>query len=114
MRPAPTPRLAPLGDAAGTNIPFWHHWVMRPAPHPVLAPLGDEGGTNIPFWHHWVMRCLLLRPGVDQRERRARLVERYGGLRGSSDRIAALDEWELRTTADLLSSVPPPRPFPIG
>jgi len=58
--------------------------------------------------------CLLLRPGVDQRERRARLVERYGGLRGSSDRIAALDEWGLRTTTDLLSSVPPPTPFPIG
>ena len=38
-------------------------------------------------------------------------VRRYGGLRGSSDRLAALDEWGLETTRDLLATVPPPTPF---
>jgi alpha-galactosidase len=44
-------------------------------------------------WQHgrfWVNDpdCLLLSPGVQQRERWAPTVERYGGLRGSSDRTA--------------------------
>ena len=39
--------------------------------------------------------CVLLRPGIEGRERRADLVARYGGLRGSSDRITALDDWGL-------------------
>lgn len=50
--------------------------------------------------------CLLVRPGVEQRERRAALVARYGGLRGSSDRIADLDDWGLSTTRALLSEPP--------
>jgi len=29
-------------------------------------------------------------------------VERFGGLRGSSDRLASLDEWGLETTRRLL------------
>jgi alpha-galactosidase len=56
--------------------------------------------------------CLLLRPGVQQRERRARMVKSHGGLRGSSDRVASLADWALNTTADLLATVPPPTPFP--
>ncbi len=55
--------------------------------------------------------CLLLRPGIERRERRADLVERYGGLRGSSDRITALDEWGLARTRELLGTVPAPTPF---
>jgi alpha-galactosidase len=57
--------------------------------------------------------CLIARPAVAQRERWAATVERYGGLRASSDRIADLDGWGLRTTRRLLGSVPPPRPFPL-
>jgi alpha-galactosidase len=68
-------------------------------------------------WQHgrfWVNDpdCLLLRPGVERREQWACTVERYGGLRGSSDRIGALDRWGLATTGRLLASVPPPTPFP--
>ena len=55
--------------------------------------------------------CLLLRPSVEQRERRARMVKQHGGLRGFSDRVADLDDWALNTTAELLTIVPPPTPF---
>ena len=55
--------------------------------------------------------CLLLRPGVEHRHRRARMVAQHGGLRGFSDRVAHLDQWALSTTAQLLRAVPPPTPF---
>ncbi len=57
--------------------------------------------------------CLLLRPGVERRGRRADLVTRHGGLRGSSDRISALDDWGLGRTQELLGSVPTPKPFEV-
>jgi alpha-galactosidase len=55
--------------------------------------------------------CLIARPAVERREDWASVVERYGGLRASSDRIADLDDWGLATTRRLLSEVPPPTPF---
>jgi alpha-galactosidase len=67
-------------------------------------------------WQHgrfWVNDpdCLLARPQVERREDWAAHIERYGGLRGSSDRLRDLDAWGLQTTRRLLSTVPPPRPF---
>ena len=67
-------------------------------------------------WQHgrfWVNDpdCLVARPAIERREDWARIVERYGGLRASSDRIADLDDWGLATTRRLLSTVPPPTPF---
>lgn len=67
-------------------------------------------------WQHgrfWVNDpdCLIARPGVERREEWAATVERYGGLRVSSDRIADLDDWALETTRRLLTDVPPPTPF---
>jgi alpha-galactosidase len=67
-------------------------------------------------WQHgrfWVNDpdCLIAAPGVERRADWARVVERYGGLRASSDRIAHLDEWGLATTRALLASVPAPVPF---
>jgi alpha-galactosidase len=67
-------------------------------------------------WQHgrfWVNDpdCLLLAPGVQRRGLWARTVERYGGLRGSSDRIGDLDRWGLATTRRLLAQAPPPVPF---
>jgi alpha-galactosidase len=56
--------------------------------------------------------CLVARPEVERREEWAAHVERYGGLRGSSDRLAALDGWGLATTRRVLSTVPPPTPLP--
>lgn len=67
-------------------------------------------------WQHgrfWVNDpdCLIVRPEVENREALADYISRVGGLRGSSDRIAALDDWGLRTTRQLLSTVPPATPF---
>jgi alpha-galactosidase len=50
--------------------------------------------------------CLIVRPGVEHREELAVHVERFGGLRVSSDRLRDLDSWGLATTRRLLSSVP--------
>jgi alpha-galactosidase len=55
--------------------------------------------------------CLLLAPDIEQRERRAQMVKRYGGLRGISGPVAELDPWALSTARELLSTVPPPIPF---
>jgi alpha-galactosidase len=41
-------------------------------------------------------------PHVERREDWAAVVERYGGLRTSSDRLRALDDWGLDTTRRLL------------
>ncbi|GAA2431373.1 alpha-galactosidase [Actinomadura vinacea] len=67
-------------------------------------------------WQHgrlWVNDpdCLIVRPAVEDREAWARTVERYGGLRASSDRILDLDDWGLETTRRLLAAPPPPTPF---
>lgn len=55
--------------------------------------------------------CLLLTPDVEERERRALMVNRYGGLRGISGRVAEFDGWALSTARELLSTVPPPVPL---
>lgn len=70
-------------------------------------------------WQHgrfWVndSDCLVARPAVERREEWAAVVERYGGLRSASDRIADLDEWGLQTTRRLLGSAPPPVPFAVS
>jgi alpha-galactosidase len=46
--------------------------------------------------------CLIARPEVESRETWAAHIERYGGLRGSSDRLDGLDAWGLETTRRLL------------
>jgi alpha-galactosidase len=50
--------------------------------------------------------CLLARPAVERRADWAAHVERYGGLRASSDRLRDLDAWGLATTRRLLRRVP--------
>jgi alpha-galactosidase len=50
--------------------------------------------------------CLIARPAGEGREKWAEHVRKFGGLRGSSDRIADLDEWGLNTTRELLSESP--------
>lgn len=81
-------------------------------------PGGESAELSVParaYQHgrYWVNDpdCLLLRPTVDHRERRAELVGRHGGLRGFSDRVADLDDWRLNTAVQLLTNVPPPAPF---
>ncbi len=67
-------------------------------------------------WQHgrfWVndSDCLLAGRRTADRERWADTVERYGGLRASSDRLRELDEWGLATTRRLIRPVPA-EPFP--
>ncbi len=50
--------------------------------------------------------CLIARPEIEGREEWAEHIRQFGGLRGSSDRIAALDEWGLEKTRELLSESP--------
>ena len=54
--------------------------------------------------------CLIVRPEVERRDEWADHVERFGGLRASSDRLADLDTWGLARTRELLAN-PPPDPF---
>lgn len=56
--------------------------------------------------------CVIARPAVERRAEWAAHVQRYGGLRGSSDRLSELDRWGVETTRRLLTEVPPPTPFP--
>jgi alpha-galactosidase len=48
--------------------------------------------------------CLIARPEMERREEWAALVERWGGLRASGDRLAGLDGWGLETTRRLLEA----------
>jgi alpha-galactosidase len=50
--------------------------------------------------------CLIARPQVQRREAWAAHVDRYGGLRSSSDRLRDLDDWGLDTTRRLLRRTP--------
>ncbi|MFI7130015.1 glycoside hydrolase family 36 protein [Nonomuraea sp. NPDC050153] len=46
--------------------------------------------------------CIILRPEVEAREEWAAHLAATGGLRGSSDPVAALDDWGLETTRRLM------------
>jgi alpha-galactosidase len=56
--------------------------------------------------------CLVARPAYRLREEWAATVERFGGLRSCSDRLAELDDRGLRTTRRVMSAPAPPVPFP--
>jgi alpha-galactosidase len=51
--------------------------------------------------------CLIVRPEMERRQEWAEHVERFGGLRVSSDRLESLDGWALETTRSLLRPSPP-------
>ncbi|WP_341954638.1 glycoside hydrolase family 36 protein [Salinibacterium sp. TMP30] len=53
------------------------------------------------FWHN-DPDCLIVRPGVEHREQWASHIAEFSGVRASSDRIAALDDWGMRVTRELL------------
>ncbi|NEA33222.1 glycoside hydrolase family 36 protein [Streptomyces sp. SID13031] len=68
-------------------------------------------------WQHgrlWVNDPgpLMAHPEVEHRADWADTITRHGGLRTTSDRIQSLDGWGLAITKALLSSTPPPTPFP--
>jgi alpha-galactosidase len=101
--------------------------VMRVSPDTAAVPLHSSGDESMPSsrnalrtgmareWQHgrfWINDpdCLLVAPTFQDREQGARWIERSAGLRGSSDSIAALDEWGLATTRRLLR---PALPVPV-
>ena len=67
-------------------------------------------GSRAGFWVN-DPDCLVARPVVRPTRGWAEVVQRYGGLRSFSDRVADLDEWGLDTVRRLLGSVPDPAPF---
>ena len=67
-------------------------------------------GTGRAFQHgrFWVNDpdCIIARPGSSGARSSPTHIARFGGLRGSSDRLAELDDWGLATTRALLASSP--------
>lgn len=82
----------------------------------VLSAITTGVGRAFQHGRFWVNDPddLIVRPAVERREEWADHVRRYGGLRGSSDRIADLDEWGLSVTRELLSESPTEPFIPSG
>lgn len=102
-----------LVDAMRISGDVFHH------PDAVAGADSLRGGTSIRAraWQQgrfWVndTDCLVARPSFAKRREWAALIDQLGGLRSASDRIRELDGWGIETTRQLLSHVPPPRPFP--
>ncbi len=74
----------------------------------VLAAMMTGRARAFQHGRFWVndADCVIVRPAVEGREEWADHVNRYGGLRASSDRIADLDQWGLEVTRQLLSHSP--------
>ncbi len=53
------------------------------------------------FWHN-DPDCIIVRPEVERREEWAEHIDRFAGVRASSDRINGLDGWGLARTRELL------------
>ena len=71
-----------------------------PSGRPRRTAGGGRGSTGR-FWTNDA-DCLVAGTHVERREDWAEIVERYSGLRASSDRLRGLDEWGLETTRRLL------------
>ena len=83
---------------------------------PGFVRLRGEQAIRSRAWQHgrfWVNDpdCLVARPGFTLRQHWADLIDTFGGLRSTSDRIDDLDGWGLETTRRLLSTAPPPSPL---
>ncbi len=100
-----------LVDAMRVSPDIAHH--VRPPEGDLSEPSQQAAVQNgrARAWQHgrfWVNDpdCLIAAPGVEARADWAAHVERYGGLRASSDRLSALDEWGLAATRRLVVPVP--------
>ncbi|WP_405394823.1 glycoside hydrolase family 36 protein [Microbispora hainanensis] len=102
-------------DAMRVGPDIAAYW-QNPSAHPSEPSQANATRNTVArAWQHgrfWINDpdCLMLRPEVERREDWARTVERYGGLRASSDRLRGLDEWGLETTRRLLT---PAEPTPL-
>jgi alpha-galactosidase len=96
-----------LVDAMRVGPDIGHHF--EPLDGDLSQPSQRAAAQNTRWraWQHgrfWVndSDCLVAGPHVERREDWATVVERYGGLRTSSDRLRELDDWGLETTRRLL------------
>ena len=101
-----SPDTGPEADPAGGDM-------SQPSSRAAILTGAGRAWQHGRFWVNDA-DCLLARPAVQEREAWAAHVERCGGLRGSSDRLADLDGWGLATTRRLLDQVPEPVPFATG
>ncbi|MEP7330983.1 MAG: glycoside hydrolase family 36 protein [Terracoccus sp.] len=73
----------------------------RPGLASALVSSHGRAFTHGRFWVNDA-DCFMLRPGVERRGEWAEAIERYSAARISSDRLAALDDWGLMRTRELL------------
>lgn len=78
----------------------------QPSVHAAMVTGAARAFQHGRFWAN-DPDCLLARPGIPEREQWADHLIRYGGLRGSSDRLRALDAWGLETTRRVLRTPVP-------
>jgi alpha-galactosidase len=96
-----------LVDAMRIGPDIGHHF--QPLDGDLSQPSQRAAAQNT-RWRAWQQGrfwindsdCLVAGPHVERREDWAEVVDRYGGLRTSSDRLRGLDEWGLETTRRLL------------
>lgn len=99
------PDTGPHGEPADGDL-------SQPASRSAVLTSGARAFQHGRFWVN-DPDCLVARPEIEDREAWAAHVLRHGGLRGSSDRLATLDEWGLATTRRVLAERPAER-FIIG
>jgi alpha-galactosidase len=96
-----------LVDAMRVGPDIGHHY--EPLDGDLSQPSQRAAAQNS-RWRAWQQGrfwtndadCLVAGTHVERREDWAAVVERYSGLRASSDRLRGLDEWGLETTRRLL------------
>jgi alpha-galactosidase len=103
------PNLASVGlvDAMRVGPDIGHHF--EPLDGDLSQPSQRAAAQNT-RWRAWQQGrfwvndsdCLVAGPHVERREDWATVVENFGGLRTSSDRLRELDEWGLSVTRRLL------------
>jgi alpha-galactosidase len=96
-----------LVDAMRIGPDIGHHF--EPLDGDLSQPSQRAAAQNSRWraWQHgrfWINDpdCLVVGPHVERREDWAQIVESYGGLRTSSDRLRELDDWGLATTRRLI------------
>jgi alpha-galactosidase len=103
------PQLPSVGLVDGMRVgpDIAHHVLPLDGDLSQPSQRAAAGNSRARAWmqgRFWVndADCLVAAAHVERREDWADVVERYSGLRSSSDRLSALDDWGLATTRRLL------------
>ncbi|WP_341954636.1 glycoside hydrolase family 36 protein [Salinibacterium sp. TMP30] len=98
-----TMRVAPDVDltwaAAGNDL-------SRPGLRSAAVSTAGRAFTHGRFWVN-DPDCFMVRPGIERRDDWANIVEKFSGVRISSDRLRDLDRWGLNRTRSLLQPATP-------